>query len=103
MSADLGGTELLRPLQWLQSQAPTQGHSRQILLLTDGEISNVTEVIDLCRSISTSARIFSFGIGHSPSRVLIKGLAQSTNGRFTFIPPEQVPRYSCCRTIAESS
>ncbi|CAF3076197.1 unnamed protein product [Rotaria sp. Silwood2] len=87
MSADLGGTELLRPLQWLQNQAPAAGHSRQILLLTDGEISNVTQVMDLCRSMSTSSRIFSFGLGHSPSRSLIKGLARSTNGRFTFIPP----------------
>lgn len=87
MSVNLGGTELLRPLQWLQNQPPTINHSRQILLLTDGEISNVSEVMDLCRSISTSSRIFSFGIGHSPSRLLIKGLARSTNGRFTFIPP----------------
>ncbi|CAF1345512.1 unnamed protein product, partial [Rotaria sordida] len=87
MSADLGGTELLRPLQWLQNQAPVTGHSRQILLLTDGEISNVTEVMNLCRSMSTSTRIFSFGLGHSPSRSLIKGLARSTNGRFTFISP----------------
>jgi Ca-activated chloride channel family protein len=87
MSADLGGTELLRPLQWLKTQPPAANHSRQILLLTDGEISNVTEVMDLCRSMSTSSRIFSFGLGHSPSRSLIKGLARSTNGRFTFIPP----------------
>jgi len=87
MSADLGGTELLRPLQWLQNQPPAADHSRQILILTDGEISNVTQVMDLCRSMSTSSRIFSFGLGHSPSRSLIKGLARSTNGRFTFIPP----------------
>jgi hypothetical protein len=87
MSADLGGTELLGPLQWLQNQPPAANNSRQILLLTDGEISNVTQVMDLCRSISTSSRIFSFGLGHAPSRSLIKGLARSTNGRFTFIPP----------------
>jgi hypothetical protein len=34
-----------------------------------------------------STRIFSFGLGHSPSRSLIKGLARTTNGRFVFIPP----------------
>ncbi|CAF5120515.1 unnamed protein product, partial [Rotaria sp. Silwood1] len=32
-------------------------------------------------------RIFSFGLGHSPSRSLVKGLARATNGRFVFIPP----------------
>jgi hypothetical protein len=37
--------------------------------------------------MSSSARIFSFGLGHSPSRSLVKGLARATNGRFVFIPP----------------
>lgn len=37
--------------------------------------------------MSTSTRIFSFGLGHAPSRALIKGLARVTNGRFVFIPP----------------
>jgi len=87
MSADLGGTELLEPLEWLNTQPPSTNHSRQIFLLTDGEISNVTEVMDLCRTMSISSRIFSFGLGRSPSRALIKGLARTTNGRFTFIPP----------------
>src|SRR5579871_1157217 len=37
--------------------------------------------------MSTFTRIFSFGLGTSPSRSLVKGLARSTNGRFVFIPP----------------
>ena len=37
--------------------------------------------------MSCSTRIFSFGLGHAPSRSLIKGLARATNGRFVFIPP----------------
>jgi hypothetical protein len=77
----------LRPLQWLEEHPPTQGYSRQIFLLSDGEISNVDEVLNLCRSMATSTRIFSFGLGSSPSRSLIKGLARTTNGRFVFIPP----------------
>ncbi|CAF3121684.1 unnamed protein product [Rotaria socialis] len=87
MQADLGGTELLKPLEWLQQHMPEQGHARQVFLLTDGEISNVDQVIDLCRSMATSTRIFSFGLGNSPSRSLVKGLARATNGRFAFIPP----------------
>ncbi|CAF2920181.1 unnamed protein product [Rotaria sp. Silwood2] len=87
LRADLGGTKLLRPLQWLEEHSPSQGRARQIFLLTDGEISNVNEVLDLCRSMANSTRIFSFGLGHSPSRSLVKGLARATNGRFVFIPP----------------
>ena len=75
------------PLKWLVEHPTQQGRARQIFLLTDGEISNVTEVLDLCRSMATSTRIFSFGLGKSPSRSLVKGLARATNGRFVFIPP----------------
>ncbi|CAF1140001.1 unnamed protein product [Rotaria sp. Silwood1] len=87
LQADLDGTELLKPLQWIEQHPPKQSRARQIFLLTDGEISNVNEVLDLCRSMATSTRIFSFGLGHSPSRSLVKGLARTTNGRFVFIPP----------------
>ena len=74
-------------MQWLGQSFPDQDRVRQIFLLTDGEISNVSQVLDLCRSMTPSTRIFSFGLGHSPSRYLIKSLARSTNGRFVFIPP----------------
>jgi hypothetical protein len=66
---------------------PGQGRARQVFLLTDGEISDVTQVLDLCRSMVASTRIFSFGLGQSPSRSLVKGLARATNGRYVFIPP----------------
>ncbi|CAF2135272.1 unnamed protein product [Rotaria magnacalcarata] len=87
LGANLGGTELLLPLFWLNDNPPKRGHSRQIFLLTDGEIANVDEVLNLCSSMSESTRIFSFGLGLSPSRSLVKGLARATNGRSVFIPP----------------
>ena len=77
----------MSPLQWIKNNHPRDGRARQIFLLTDGEISDVTEVLDLCRSMASSTRIFSFGLGQSPSRSLVKGLARATNGRFVFIPP----------------
>ncbi|CAF4432940.1 unnamed protein product [Rotaria sp. Silwood2] len=54
MKADLGGTELMGPLQWIEQHSPNQGRARQIFLLTDGEISNVTAVLDSCRSMASS-------------------------------------------------
>ena len=38
--------------------------------------------------MASSTRIFSFGLGDSPSRSLVKGLARATHGHFTFIPPK---------------
>ena len=37
--------------------------------------------------MSATTRVFSFGLGHSPSRSLVKGLARATNGYFVFVPP----------------
>ncbi|CAF0916379.1 unnamed protein product [Adineta steineri] len=87
MKANLGGTQLVKPLKWVEEHSPKEGRCRQIFLLTDGEIANVSEVLNLSRSMSKSCRIFSFGLGKSPSRSLVKGLARSTNGCFCFIPP----------------
>lgn len=71
MTADLGGTELLGPLQWLKRQKSSVGGVRQIFLLTDGEVSNVDEVTNLCREMATYTRIFSFGLGHSVSHLFL--------------------------------
>ncbi|CAF1182039.1 unnamed protein product [Rotaria sordida] len=87
MGADFGGTELLMPLRWLKENKPSASCVRQIFLLTDGEVSNVSEVTNLCREMAAYTRIFSFGLGHSPSRALIKDLARATNGYFNFIAP----------------
>ncbi|CAF1488790.1 unnamed protein product, partial [Didymodactylos carnosus] len=87
MQADLGGTELYEPLKWIMEHPPKTNHSRQIFLLSDGEITDVHTVLDLCKQTSLTTRIFSFGLGSSPSRALIKGLARSTNGSYVFIPP----------------
>jgi hypothetical protein len=42
MKADMGGTELFAPLQHVFSIAPTAGFSRNIFVLTDGEVHNPT-------------------------------------------------------------
>lgn len=44
MDADFGGTELLEPLKHLKQHPAIRGRSRQVFLLTDGEISNTNEV-----------------------------------------------------------
>ena len=44
MSADMGGTEILRPLKEVFAKAPAPGMPRQVFLITDGEVSNTDQV-----------------------------------------------------------
>ena len=79
MRADMGGTELMGPLRWLATSKPPLGGVRQVFLLTDGEVSNVTEVINLCRDMAAFTRIFSFGLGHSVDDGLLRKLHTQTS------------------------
>ena len=56
LSADLGGTELLRPLQYAFEQKSIAGLPRQIFVLTDGSVSNTDNCINLTRKNVHTAR-----------------------------------------------
>lgn len=80
MSADMGGTEILTPLQTILSREVIEGYPRQIFLLTDGDISNTNSVIELVRKHARQSRIHAIGIGEGVSRYLIEGCAEKGRG-----------------------
>ena len=49
MQADLGGTELLRPLEYIFGEKTTSGLPRQIFVLTDGAVSNTDACVKKVR------------------------------------------------------
>ncbi|KAL6075429.1 von Willebrand factor A domain-containing protein 5A-like [Balamuthia mandrillaris] len=85
MKADMGGTELLCPLQALLQEGLEERKSRQIILLTDGEVTNTEEVINYVASHRGTTRVFTLGIGNTTSHRLITGLADVSAGRFEFV------------------
>ncbi|XP_041662597.1 von Willebrand factor A domain-containing protein 5A-like isoform X2 [Cheilinus undulatus] len=85
MEADLGGTEILQPLEHIFSQPCIQNQPRQLFVFTDGEVFNTKEVIDLVKRNSHLHRCFSFGIGEGASSALINGLAKAGGGHAQFI------------------
>ncbi|XP_062242182.1 von Willebrand factor A domain-containing protein 5A-like [Platichthys flesus] len=85
MQANLGGTEILKPLTHILSQTCISNQPRQVFVFTDGEVSNTKEVIDLVKKNSGSHRCFSFGIGEGASSALINGLAKEGGGHAQFI------------------
>jgi hypothetical protein len=87
MDADMGGTEILPALQHIVQQPLVAGMARQVLVLTDGEVTNTDAVIDLARRHVASARVFTFGIGAGASHHLVKGLARASRGAAEFIAP----------------
>ncbi|XP_078351020.1 von Willebrand factor A domain-containing protein 5A-like isoform X2 [Oculina patagonica] len=89
MQADLGGTEILRPLEWVFSQPLVKGHPRQLFLLTDGEVGNTQQVINLVQKHSNNARCFTFGIGSGASTALVKGVARAGKGTAEFVTAQE--------------
>ncbi|KAM9359163.1 uncharacterized protein ABDE67_002317 [Symphorus nematophorus] len=85
MGANLGGTEILKPLKHIYSQSSIPNQPRQVFVFTDGEVFNTKEVINLVKKNSGSHRCFSFGIGEGASSALISGLAKEGGGHAQFI------------------
>jgi hypothetical protein len=87
LQADLGGTELLPALELAFNQPRQASLARQIVVLTDGGISNTDAAIALCRTHAPRARVFTFGIGAGASHHLVRGLARAGGGAAEFIYP----------------
>ncbi|XP_066527542.1 von Willebrand factor A domain-containing protein 5B1 [Hoplias malabaricus] len=83
--ADMGGTNLLAPLNWILRQPVQRGHPRLLFLLTDGAVSNTGKVIELVRSHARFIRCYTFGIGQGACRRLIEGLSAVSRGTAEFL------------------
>jgi hypothetical protein len=87
MRADMGGTEIEPALRFVLDQPRHGGMPRQIVLLTDGEVTNADDVLALGRRHAADTRIFAFAIGAGASHHLVKGLARVGGGASEHIFP----------------
>ena len=85
LNADLGGTELYPVLQEIFSVEQKGVGSRQIFVLTDGEIGNTDAVLYCARQHCEKNRIFTLGIGDGADAGLVEGLASASGGRCDFV------------------
>jgi len=73
--ANLGGTEILSPLQdIIRTLKP--GRISKLVLITDGQVGNEEQIFDLVRGHKEQLRLFTVGIGNGPNEYFIKQLAK---------------------------
>lgn len=79
-----GGTEMLPALQsaLIDSHPNDTGRVRQILFLTDGDISNEKDMMAAIAAKAGRSRIFMIGIGSAPNQYLMRRMAEAGRGSF---------------------
>ena len=87
LDADLGGTEIQGALAFAFSQPAIAGLPRNLVILTDGEVTNTDAVMADIAAHAVDARVFTFGIGRGASAHLVKGMARAGRGVAEFIYP----------------
>jgi len=84
----LGGTEIYPPLKACLDQVLPKGHTRKIILLTDGEVANEADLITLVRHRPLHGAIYPVGLGRGPNAHLIRSLARASGGAAEFVHPQ---------------
>ena len=88
LKADLGGTNICTPLNEIYSNKNNYSKfnlSKNIFLLTDGEVEDREKCIDLITTNSNKFRIHAFGIGNSFDKILIERSGKLGKGSSSFI------------------
>ncbi len=84
-----GGTEIADALKAALSLAVDPRRQRYVVFLTDGAVSAEEEVIHTMLRLRRGARIFTFGIGSSVNRALLRQIARLGQGASEFLQNEE--------------
>jgi Ca-activated chloride channel homolog len=83
-----GGTEIMRALE--SGVALLRGQANPFLVLvTDGQVGNESEVLRWVQQNARGIRIFTVGIDRSVNAGLLERIAQVTGGHFTLVEDEE--------------
>ena len=97
-----GGTEMLNGVRAALGYPENPELSRYVIFLTDGQIGNETAVIEEVRSIlGGRTLLWSVGIGSSPNRFLLDGIAQEGKGRSFYVGLQEDPATAAERIVSQ--
>ncbi len=101
LDAVMGGTEMNRAIQRVLAIKDERGElpeTASILLITDGEIWNIEEVVATVRV--ARHRIFAVGVGSAPAESLLQDLALVSGGHCTMVSPKEDMRKSVLELVS---
>lgn len=84
--ADLGGTEIFDPLHSIFASIDEErGLDKHVYLITDGQVFNPEDVIQLIKNNNQDFTVHTFGIGNGVSTTLIVECAKAGRGKHYFV------------------
>ena len=87
LDADMGGTEIQAALRAAYRIAGEPGMTRDLLLITDGEVWQTRRTVDEARR--SGHRIFTVGVGSSVAEPFVRALAKATGGACELVAPRE--------------
>ena len=79
-----GGTEMMKAITAALAPSNDQSHVRIVCFMTDGFVGNDMAIIAEVQK-HPNARVFAFGIGHSPNRFLLDKMAEAGRGEVEYV------------------
>ncbi len=83
--ASLGGTNVHDPLASVLKNPPPRHHTRNVFIVTDGDIENASTTLGLVRDNKMSSSVHTIGIGNGIRHALLTSIAHAGNGRCEFV------------------
>ena len=87
-----GGTMMIEGIRAAIGYPEDPERMRFVIFLTDGFIGNEAEILgELQRTLGENTRLFSIGVGSSPNRYIIEGLAEEGRGHAYYVGLNEDP------------
>ena len=93
-----GGTEMINGVRAALGYPEDSERDRYVLFLTDGQIGNESTVLQEVRNtLGASTLLWSVGVGSSPNRHLLDGLAEEGRGNSFYVALQDDPGIAAAR------